>query len=109
MLFEGGGMATDIKGSAKHDKLMKYNVRTNYSNFDKAMQKGLQRIKEFSSKLNIKDSVRKTADGLFAIVEKSEKLKGKNLDAKVAMLLFVASRKKDQPKQIKDILAITGV
>ncbi len=86
-------MATDIKGGGKDSKLTKWSQRTNYSNHDKALQRGFGKIKDYAYKLNIKEGVRKTAEELLALVEESDKLKGKSLDAKVAMILFVACRK----------------
>jgi transcription initiation factor TFIIIB Brf1 subunit/transcription initiation factor TFIIB len=58
-------------------------------------------VKQFCQKLNIKDSAKAKADILVAKVEDSGKLKGKNMNAKIAAILAVACLQCQQSRTMK--------
>lgn len=59
---------------------------------DKTIQKGMQRIRELSHSLNIKAPVIQKANEMFKSITDSETLKGRSIDARVATIIFMASR-----------------
>jgi len=63
----------------------------------------MRQIKDMAQKLNLKEPVVNKAQDLFKQIE-DKGIKGVNLLAKVATVIFVASRLENQPKTIKDIL-----
>jgi transcription initiation factor TFIIB len=77
------------------------------SGSDRAIQEGMKRIRELSHSLNLKANVIRKANEMFKQITDSGVLKGRSIDARVATLIFMASRYEDQPKAIKSILAFT--
>jgi len=63
----------------------------------------MRQIKDMAQRLNLKEPVVNKAQDLYKQIE-DKGIKGVNLIAKVATVIFVASRLENQPKTIKDIL-----
>lgn len=57
--------------------------------------------------LNLKDILLAKAEEWLKKVEDNGSLKGKSVNAKVAAIIFIASRQVNQPKSIKSILDAT--
>lgn len=84
-----------------------WSERTALSSGDKTIQKGHQQIRELSHCLNLKkDTVDKALD-LYKQISDLGSMKGRSIDARVATVIFMASRFTEQPKPIKTILAFT--
>ena len=49
-----------------------------------------------------------TAFYIMSEVEKNKKSKRRNLNADVCAVVFIACRKREKPRTIKDIVALTG-
>lgn len=67
-----------------------WSSRTNNNNRDRNVREGWDKVDEFGLKLGIKADTKERAKDLVAKVEDSGKLKGKNLDAKIAAIIVVA-------------------
>jgi len=65
-------------------------------------------IRDVQIPLNLKDPTVQKAQELFSLLEDKECLKGKSCNAKVAAVIFVASRQTNVPKNIKNILNATA-
>ena len=74
---------------------------------DKSISKGIRRIKELSHSLNLKADVISRSNDMLKQISDKDTLKGKSIDARVATIIFMASRLEQQPKPIKAILAFT--
>lgn len=77
------------------------------SSSDKSVHKSIQRVKELSHSLNLKADVIQKANEMIKQITDKETLKGRSIDARVATVIFMASRIENQPKPIKSILAFT--
>ena len=99
------GLSTCVQQGPKELKL--WSDRTALSSSDKTIQKGHQRIKELAHCLNLKSQTLNKAFDMYKIISDSQGLKGRSIDARVATIIFMASRYEDQPKPIKTILAFT--
>jgi len=64
----------------------------------------MRQIKELATRLNLKEPVVNKAQEIYKTIE-DKGIKGVSMLAKVATVIFVASRIEKQPKTIKDILA----
>lgn len=100
-------MDTMVKGQNSAE-LQKWNERTSQSAKDKQKQKGFKLIKDIQTRLNLKEPTVNKAQSLYSQIEDNGQLKGKNSNAKVAAVIFVASRQTGFPKSIKHILETTG-
>lgn len=74
---------------------------------DQAILKGHARIKEIASYLSLKQPTVDKAFELYKKITDSGQLKGKGQDARVATIIFIASRMTDSHKPIDKILAFT--
>jgi len=59
---------------------------------DKSITKGQRAIREYAYQLNLKDPTINKANELYKQIEEKGILKGKSVIAKVAAVIFVASR-----------------
>lgn len=59
---------------------------------DKLITKGIRSIKDYALHLNLKEGTISKANDLYKLVEDNGMLKGKSVQAKVAAVIFVASR-----------------
>ena len=100
------GIDTQVKGQ-NASEIQKWSDRSNLNAKDKLIQKGLRAIKDFSQNLNLKEMTIHRANELYKKIEDDGVLKGKSVDAKVAAVIFVASRLENQARNIKQILQVT--
>ena len=100
------GIDTQVKG-ANASEIQKWSDRSNLSSKDKLITRGLRAIKEYALPLNLKEPTIHKASELYNRIESNGMLKGKSVTAKVAAVIFVASRLQGQPKNIKQILQVT--
>jgi transcription initiation factor TFIIIB Brf1 subunit/transcription initiation factor TFIIB len=63
----------------------------------------MRQIKDMASRLNLKDPTVNRAQEIYKQIE-DRGIKGVSMLAKVATVIFIASRIEKQPKSIKDIL-----
>jgi len=93
--FSDFGLSTMIAGSKNSlvgKELQLWSQRTALTAADKNIQKGHARIKELASCLNLKSA---TVDKSFELYKQTADegiLKGRSMDARVATIIFMASR-----------------
>ncbi len=80
-----------MKG-ANASEIQKWSDRSSLNAKDKLITKGLRAIKDYSLHLNLKDGTVNKACEIYKIIEDNGSLKGKSIVAKVAAVIFVASR-----------------
>lgn len=100
------GIDTQVKGQ-NASEIQKWSDRSSLNAKDKLITKGLRAIKDYSLHLNLKEGTIVRASKLYKQIEDNGMLKGKSVTAKVAAVIFVASRLQNQPRDIKQILAVT--
>lgn len=100
------GIDTQVKGN-NASEIQKWADRSSLNAKDKLITKGLRAIKDYSQPLNLKEPTIHRACDLYKQIEDNGLLKGKSVVAKVAAVIFVASRLQNQPKNIKSILLVT--
>lgn len=101
------GIDTQVKGANASD-IQKWADRSSLSAKDKQISKGLRAIKEMAGRLNLKEPTQNRACEIYNKIE-VKGIRGASLMAKVATVIFIASRIEKQPKGIKEILAIDQV
>jgi len=84
-----------------------WSERTALTSSDKTIQRGHQLIRELAHCLNLKAVTIDKAYELYKQIADSGQLRGRSVEARVATVIFMASRFTDQPKPIKTILAFT--
>ena len=94
------GIDTQVKG-LNASEIQKWSDRSSLNSKDKLITKGLRAIKEFALPLNLKEPTVHRASELYNKIESNGMLKGKSVTAKVAAVIFVASRLTGHPKNIK--------
>ena len=115
--LHNSGIDTVVKGKGAAE-IQKWNERTAQTQKDKQKQQGFHMIRDIQNRLNLKVRTWKIlklqeptinkAMHLYSQIEDNGQLKGKNTRAKVAAVLFIASRQTNFPKSIKNILETTG-
>ena len=102
------GMTTNITNVSPHGNLAKWHTRTNMSSTDKSRQRGFISIREKQEPLHLSKVVTDISMQIFKEVEERKSLKGRNLEAVVAAVIFLASRELREVKNIGDIVSVTG-
>ena len=85
------GLSTMVKGTGAKEAVL-WSQRTAMTESDKTIIKGHSRIKEVASCLNIKEATIAKALDLFKQITDNNLLKGRSIDARVATVVFMASR-----------------
>jgi transcription initiation factor TFIIB len=108
-LLEGCGLGTVISaGSAKESQLSWLNIRASNSGTDRALTRGFQTIEELCNTLNLNDTVSECAKEIFKEIEEKKKLRGRAHDAVIAAIVFIACKRKKNPRSLKEISAISN-
>lgn len=87
------GIDTQVKGKGQNSTdIQKWSDRNSLTTKDKQIIKGQKLIRELKTSLNLKDALVSKAEELLKKVEDDGSLRGKSVNAKVAAIIFVASR-----------------
>ena len=95
-----------VKGGGNNEVKL-WSERTQMNAADQTIIKGMARIKEIASCLSLKAATLDKAYELFKKITDLGSLRGRSQDAKVATVIFIASRLTDSHKPIDKILAFT--
>jgi transcription initiation factor TFIIB len=108
-LLEGFGLGTVISaGSAKESQLSWMNIRASSSGVDRALTRGYQTIDDLCHTLHLNETVSEYAKELFKEVEEMKKLKGRSHDPMIAAIVFIACKRKSNPRSIREISSISN-
>lgn len=83
------GLSTVVKGQKE---LQMWSERTALTSADKTIQRGHQLIKELSHCLNLKAPTIDKSFELYKQIADSGQLRGRSIEARVATVIFMASR-----------------
>lgn len=65
-------------------------------------------FRHYADMLNLTKNVQELAKEIYANAEKSGKLKGKSFEAKMAATIYMASKIGNRPKNLRELIALTG-
>jgi transcription initiation factor TFIIB len=103
-LLSDRGLCTVISGiGGKHSDLTRWNQRSIQSNEDKILSRGFQTIDEISSTMNLTDVIKEEAKILFKEIEQKKSIKGRSHNSIVGSCIFLACRKKNNARSIREI------
>lgn len=99
------GLYTEIIGNSKEVKNLQKLHYPKIGGFEKNITQGFNRIRLVAESLNLNhQDVKNMAFEYLKRIEDNKLLKGKSLDAKVAVVIFMAARNTQKRKKIDDIL-----
>lgn len=108
-LLEGYGLGTVISaGSAKEAQLSYQSIRASSSGTDRALSRGYTTIDELCHTLNLNDAVAEFAKELFKSIEEQKKLRGRSHDAVISAIVFIACKRKNNPRCIREITSVSN-
>lgn len=90
-LLSNFGIDTKLTGGANATEIQKWSDRSSLSAKDKQISKGLRAIRDITTRLNLKEPVFNKACEIYKEIE-DRGIKGISLTAKVATVVFIASR-----------------
>ncbi|CDW73110.1 transcription initiation factor iib [Stylonychia lemnae] len=102
------GIDTRVTGN-NASEIQKWSDRSSLNAKDKLISKGLRAIKDYAQMLNMKEGTINMACDIYKEIEDKEILRGKSVNGKVAGAIYYASRKNNQPRSLKKILATMQV
>eukprot|EP00359_Climacostomum_virens_P005519 CAMPEP_0204911272 /NCGR_PEP_ID=MMETSP1397-20131031/9651_1 /ASSEMBLY_ACC=CAM_ASM_000891 /TAXON_ID=49980 /ORGANISM="Climacostomum Climacostomum virens, Strain Stock W-24" /LENGTH=294 /DNA_ID=CAMNT_0052081763 /DNA_START=350 /DNA_END=1231 /DNA_ORIENTATION=- len=106
-LLDGYGLGTVISaGSAKESQLSYLNVRASNTGTDRALSRGFTSIDELCNLLNLNDEVAECGKEIFKKIEEEKKLRGRSHDAIISAIVFIACKRKNNPRSIREISQI---
>ena len=98
------GLSTTIAGTSADAKELNKQHYQKIDNHEKNISEGIKRIKQLGEALNLKHgNVMEEAMYNMKKIEDSKELRGKSLEAKVAVAVFVAARKNSKNKKMDEI------
>lgn len=100
------GLSTMVKGGGASEVKI-WSERTQMNAADQAILKGHARIKEIASCLSLKQPTIEKSYELYKKIQDLGTLRGRSQDARVATVIFIASRLTDSHKPIDKILAFS--
>ena len=100
-------MDASITGGEGSEKMNRI-ARRFQSNHDKNVKQAFGTIRHYSDMLNLSKSVQEISRNMFEKAEKLGKLKGKPLDAKVAAIVYMASKIANNPKNLREVIEIAS-
>lgn len=108
-LLEGYGLGTVISaGSAKESQLSYFNIRASNTGTDRALSRGYSTIDDLCRTLNLNDAVAEYAKEIFKSIEEQKKLRGRSHDAIISAIVFIACKRKNNPRSIREISSISN-
>ena len=109
-LLSDRGLCTVISGAGgKHAELTRWNQRSIQSNADKILSRGFQTIDELSSTMGLSDVIKEEAKYLFKEIEQKKSIKGRSHNSIVGSCIFLACRKKNNARSIREIGLILNI
>lgn len=106
--LESYGIETVITGTNDESSHMKKISKRFQSSHDRNIKAALYYFKHYSHLLNLPGSVQDIVKNIYASAEKSGKLKGKCFEAKIAAIIYMASKIANRPKNLREIIHATG-
>ena len=104
------GLCTIISGNGVKDSaLSRWNQRTIQGGAEKTLSRGFKSIDELCNNLNLGDVIKEDAKILFKKVDDQKVLKGRGHTAIVSSCVFIACRKKNNPRSIREISTALNV
>jgi transcription initiation factor TFIIB len=101
-LLPDRGICTTISG-VNDASLSRWNQRVMQGGQEKTLSRGFRSIEDLCNVLNIGDIVKEEAQHLFKKVDDQKTLKGRGHNAIVSSCVFIACRKKSNPRSIREI------
>ncbi len=91
------------KGVTTHSSLMKTSQKSSQDSSDKSLDRGYNVIRDFGERLNLQGSVVEESKNLFRSIARKKKLKGRNLESVAAAVIYVCTKKSENPRSLRGI------
>lgn len=105
-LLPDQGLCTIISGNGKNDaELTRWNQRTMQGGAEKTLSRGFKSIDDLCTNLTLGDVIKEESKILFKKVNDQKNLKGRTHNAIISSCVFIACRKKCNPRSIREISA----
>ena len=109
-LLPDQGLCTIISGNGKNDSaLTRWNQRTMQGGVEKTLNRGFRSIDDLCTNLTLGDVIKEAAKLLFKSINDKKNLKGRTHQAIVSSCVFIACRKKNNPRSIREISMASNV
>lgn len=100
------GLDASITGGDSGDKMNKI-ARRHQTAHDKNVKMAMGTLRHYSQMLNLSKKVQEMVKNLYSNADKQGKLKGKSLDAKLAAMIYMASKIANCPKNLREIINVS--
>ena len=105
--LQNSAPTTNISGTCNYAKELNRGNYPKMNASDKNLHDGMARIRQLTDALNMRGDVINVAYHYLKETEESKELKGRSLEAKVAVCVLMASRTTDTPRKMRDIVRYT--
>jgi transcription initiation factor TFIIB len=103
-LLRDRGICTVISGNGNKDAaLTRWSQRSMQTSADKTLNRGFHTIDELSLSMTLQDTITEEAKKLFKEIDERKSLKGRSHNAIIGSCIFLACRKKNNPRSIREI------
>ena len=96
-------LSTIIHTNSRNGVLSKWRHRS-IGNGGRSLTRIFKRVEELAGKLDLQMSIIEKSKDLLVLVEKEKKLKGRSLDCIIASVFFIACRRCNAPRTLKDLV-----